>query len=84
MSRTDLRMCMTFKVVKQIKPIDAMKTFTKPNYNLCMEEHLTLLKNLRDKRVTVMDKNSKIYEACQQKTTFLQFCLSTDDPIFNG
>ena len=33
MSRTDLRKYMTFKVVKQINPIGAMKTFTKPNCN---------------------------------------------------
>ena len=33
----------TFKVVKQLNPIGAMKTFTKPNCNLCMEELLTIL-----------------------------------------
>ena len=31
MSCTDLRKYMTFKVVKQINPIGAMKNFTKPN-----------------------------------------------------
>ena len=31
MSRTDLRKYMTFKVVKQLNPIGAIKTFTKPN-----------------------------------------------------
>ena len=56
-SRTDLCKCMTFKVIKQLNPIGAMKTFTKPNCNLCMKERLTILKNLRDKRVTVMSKN---------------------------
>ena len=55
--RTDLRKYMTFKVVNQINPIGAMKTFTKPNCNLCMQERLTILKNLRDKRVTVMSNN---------------------------
>ena len=75
---------MKFKLVKQLKPIGAMKTFTKPNCNLCMEERLTILKNLRDKRVTFMSKNSDIYGACRQKTTFRRFCLSTDDPVFNG
>ena len=35
-SRTDLWKCMTFKVLKQINPIGAIKTFTKPNCNLCM------------------------------------------------
>ena len=83
-SRTDLRKCMTFKVLKQLNPIGAMKIFTKPNCNLCMQERLTILKKLRDKRVTVMNKNSEIYGAFRHKTTFHRFCLSTDDPIFNG
>ena len=43
-SRTDLCKYMTFKVVKQIKPIGPMKTFRKPYRNLCMEEHLLILK----------------------------------------
>ena len=47
MSCTDIRKYMTFKVVKQINPIGAMKTFTKPNCNLCIEECLTILKKLR-------------------------------------
>ena len=55
MSRTDLRNCMTFKLINQINPIGAMKTFTKPNCNLCMQERLTILKKLCDKRVTVMN-----------------------------
>ena len=75
---------MTFRVVKKLNLIGAMKTFTKPNCNLCMQERLTILKNLRDKRITVMNKNSEIYGACQNKTTFCQFFLSTDDPVFNG
>ena len=40
---------MPFKVVKQLKPIGAIKTFTKPNFNICMEEHLTILKNYPEK-----------------------------------
>ena len=83
-SRTDPRKCMTFKVLKQLNPIGALKTFTKPNCNLCMQEHLTILKKPRDKRVTVMNKNSEICGACWHKTTFHKFCLSTDDPVFNG
>ena len=55
-SRTDLRKYMTFKVVKQLSPIGAMKTFTQPNCNLCMEESLTILKKLREKCVTIMNK----------------------------
>ena len=37
-SCTDLRKYMVFRVVNQINPIGSMKTFTKPNFNLCMEE----------------------------------------------
>ena len=71
---------MTFKVVKQLNPIGAMKTFTKPHCNLCMEERLIILKKQHDKRVTIMNNNSEIYGACWQKTCFHIFCLSTDDP----
>ena len=61
-----------------------MKKSTKPNCNLFMQERLTILKNLWDKRVTVMNKNSEIYGACRHKMTFRRFFLSTDDPVFNG
>ena len=83
-SRTDICKYMTFKVVKQLNLIGAMETFTKPNCNLCMEQRLTILKKLRDKYVTIMNKNLEIYGACRHKTTFRRFCLSTDDPVFNG
>ena len=49
-----------------------------------MEERLTILKKLHDKRVTIMSKNLEIYGACRHKTTFRRFFLSTDDPVFNG
>ena len=49
-----------------------------------MQECLTILKKLREKRVTAMNKNSDIYGACRHKTTFHRFWLSTDDPVFNG
>ena len=58
--------------------------FTKPKCNLYMQERLTILKMLRDKQVTIINKNSEIYGACRHKTTLHRFCLSTDDPIFNG
>ena len=45
---------MTFKAVKQLNMIGAMKSSTKLNCNVCMEERLTILKNLCDKRVTLM------------------------------
>ena len=83
-SRTYLRKYMTFKVVKQLNLIGAMKTFTKPNCNICMEERLTILKKLRDKRVTIMNENSDIYGACRHKTFFHRFFLSTDEPVLNG
>ena len=83
-SQTYLCRYMTLKLVNQINPIGEMKTFTKPNCNICMQESLTVLKKLRDKRVTVMNKNLEIYGACRHKKTFRQFYLSTDDPVFNG
>ena len=69
-SRTDLRKYMAFKVVKQLNSIGAVKTYTKPNCNLCMEEFLTILKKLYEKCVTILNKNLEIYGACQNKTTF--------------
>ena len=83
-SRTYLRKCMRFKVIKQLNPIGAMKIFTKHNCNLCMQERLTILKMLREKYVTVMNKSLEIYRACRHKTTFHRFFLSTNDPVFNG
>ena len=83
-SRTDLRKYMTYKVLKQLNLIGAMKTFTKPICNLCMEEPLTILKKLGDKCIKVMIKNLEIYGACRHKTTFRRFFLSTDDTVFNG
>ena len=53
---------MVLEVVKQINPIGAMKTFTETYRKLCMEELLTILEKLRDKHVTVMNKNLYIYE----------------------
>ena len=36
-SHTDLHQYMQFKIAKHLNPIGKMKTFTKPNCNLCME-----------------------------------------------
>ena len=72
-----------FKVIKQLNPIGVMETSTKPNCNICMQERLTILKKIRDKRVIVMNKNLKIYGACWHKTTFRWFFQSTDNPVFN-
>ena len=70
MSCTYLCKYMIFQVVKQLIPIGAMKNFMKPNCNLCIEERLMILKKLRDKNVTVINKNSEMYRACLHKTTF--------------
>ena len=72
---------MVFEVVKQFNHFEAMKTFAKPNCNLCMGERLMILKQLRDKHVTLVNKNSEIYGACQHKTTFHPLRLSTDYPF---
>ena len=83
MSRTDSHKCMAFKLVIQINPIIAMNSFMKRYCNLCAEENLSILKNLHEKNVTLMNKKLEIYEACRHKTTFHRFFLSTDDTI-NG
>ena len=44
-SHIDLRKYMKFKLVKQLNSIGKMEIFTKPNCNLYMEEHLTILKS---------------------------------------
>ena len=69
MPHIELRKCMMLKVVNQLNPIVAMKTFIKLNYNLCNEESLKIPKKLRDKHITFMNKNSELYVACRQKTT---------------
>ena len=82
-SRTDLRKYMTFKVVKHLNMIDAMKKITKPYRPLCMDERLMILKKLRTKHDKVMNKNSHIYGAFRNKTNFPYFFLSTDYHVFN-
>ena len=44
-ARTYVIKYMAFKLVNQLNPIGAMKTFAKPNCNICMEERLTILKS---------------------------------------
>ena len=58
-----------------------MKKFTKPICNLCMDEHSKILKKLRDKLVTVMNKKMEMNRGNSQKTTFHNFFVSTDDPV---
>ena len=81
MSQTYLSKYMMFKVVKKLNLIGAMMFFMKTNCNLCMGKKLTIPKHLRDKNITIMNKNLMIYEACRHKTTFRRFCLITDYPI---
>ena len=78
-SRTTLCTCMMFEVDKQLNSIGEMKTFTKPNRDMCMDGRTTILRKLRDKHITVMKKNLEMYVACQYKVTFRRFCLGTDD-----
>ena len=82
MSCTDILKSMTFNCVKQLNPIEAMKKFTRTNCNLFIEERLKILKKLREKCVTIVNKNLEIHRACWHKTTFYQFSLRTDDPVF--
>ena len=77
----DLRKCIAFKVLRKINQIGEMKSFMKPNFSLCMEELLMILKNNCDKRVTVMNRHLEMYRACWHKTTFNKFLLSTDNPV---
>ena len=84
MSRTYIRKYMAFKLVKQINPIGVMKTFTKPNFNLFMEERLTIPIKLREKRAMFIIRNSGIYGSWRHKKTFRKIFLSTDDLVFKG
>ena len=69
---------MEFEIVNHINPIGAIKSFKNPNFNLCMEEHLKILKNLRDKCVALMNNNLEIYETFRHKNTFHIFFLTGD------
>ena len=64
---------MSFKLVKHINPIGAIKSFTQLNFNLCMEKRLTILKKLCDKNVTPMNKKLEIYSDGKHKMNFHQF-----------
>ena len=39
----------------------------KPNLNICMGELLTILKNIRDRKVTIINKKSEVYGAYLEK-----------------
>ena len=80
-SCTDLRKYMAFKVIKQLKPIGTMKTFTKPNFNLCMEERWTILKSYVTNVSRLWIELGDIWGLSAQNKFSLIF-LSTDDPIF--
>ena len=80
---TDIHKYIVQKVINQKNLIGAIKIFTKPNYNLCMQERLIILKKLCDQRITVMNKNMEIYKACQNNKTVHLFSLKTDHLVFN-
>ena len=46
-----------------------------------MDIVLIIIKRLREKNVTIMNKKSEIYGAWQNKTNVCSFFLSTNDPI---
>ena len=72
-SHTDLRNYMTFKLVKQINPVGVMKTFMKPNCNLCMEERLKIRKQPRDKRVTIKNNDLRYTGPVGTRQLFFDF-----------
>ena len=55
----------------------------KPNGNICTEELLTILKNICDKCITIIENISCLYGVCHHKTTFHQFSLRDDEPVNN-
>ena len=73
MSCTELRNFTTLKLFRQINKIGSMKSFVKPNCNLCMEERLIILKHLFDKSVTLTNKNSEIYGPAVTKQLSIGF-----------
>ena len=80
-SHTDLLKYMTLKLVNHLNLIGTMKTFMKPNWNLCMEERLRILKKIRNKCVMFTNKKLEIYVDFWHKTTFYQFFLTTDEHV---
>ena len=53
MSHNYLRNCMYLELLKELNLIGEMKSYTKTNFNICVEERLTFLKNICDKNVTL-------------------------------
>ena len=78
-SRTDLCKCMMLKVVNNINSIVEIKSFMRANWNLCMDECLTVLKKLSDKHGTLINNILEIYRSfCKKKIG--QFPPSTAYP----
>ena len=61
---------MAFKVVNHINTIVSIKTLTEVNSSLCVDKCFTILKNLCDRCVTLMNKKLDVYEAYRHKTNF--------------
>ena len=57
-------------IMIEVQPYWKNEKITKPKCNICTEECLTILKIIRDKRVTPMNNNSEIYEAFRIKRNF--------------
>ena len=69
----DLSKCMTFSILDQLNLIGAMKIYTKPICNLCMQARLTILKNLCEKRVTVMTRIRRFIGHARTKVLSIDF-----------
>ena len=72
---------MRLELMKYPNPNETMKTLTKPSCNISMEELLTVLRNICDKHVTLVNRNFDIYRVCWHKTTLHSFLLRTSDSI---
>ena len=72
---------MTFKIVHLLNTMGAI--FFKWNLTVVYlwRNFQQSSKRLREKCITLMNKESEIYGVCRNKTTFYRFCLRNCDPI---
>ena len=75
-SCSNLHMWIMFKWFEHLSSIREMNTFTEPNCNFCMKEHIKTLKNYVI-TVSYLWKNLVIYRACWHKTNLCWIFLST-------
>ena len=69
----DLLLCMEFNVVNNFNHIVAMETSTKPNFSLCMDKPLTILKNICDRHVTLTKQHFGNLRGLPEKDIFPYF-----------